>query len=373
MREQQRNGNRLWSIRVGFLLQLLLVILGAVACKAEDDQDTKPNADLYFPPVGSEVWETLSPQSLGWCDSQLSGFRQFLDEQGTKAFMVLKDGKIVLEWYYGDFNAQSSHMWASAGKTVTAFLVGLAQENGLLDIRRPSSDYLGAGWTGMNLSQERAITPWHQMTMTTGLDFGVSNISCTTPSCLTFKAAPGTQWYYHNAPYTLLTNVVENASGQGINTFALTRLMAPIGMTGSYINLGFNRIFFSRARSMARFGILIQAQGDWNGQPIMRDKEYFRQMINSSQNLNPAYGYLWWLNGKNSVILPQTTISIPGSMFPDAPNDVIAALGANDQSLMISASEGLIVLRMGDPSGFSRLGGGFENEIWKRLANLSCR
>ena len=38
----------------------------------------------------------------------------------------------------------------------------------------------------------------------------------------------------------------------------------------------------------------------------MSDSNYFDAMTNTSQSLNPAYGYLWWLNGKSSFHLPQS-------------------------------------------------------------------
>ena len=55
---------------------------------------------------------------------------------------------------------------------------------------------------------------------------------------------------------------------------------------------------------MARFGLLILNNGNWDGNQIMTDTNYFNQMLNSSQSLNESYGYLWWLNGKTSYMLP---------------------------------------------------------------------
>ena len=62
---------------------------------------------------------------------------------------MLKDGKIAIEKYFGTFTKDSLWYWASAGKTLTAFLVGQAQENGLLSISDSTSKYLGSGWTGL--------------------------------------------------------------------------------------------------------------------------------------------------------------------------------------------------------------------------------
>ena len=90
---------------------------------------------LYFPPInGSETWDTLSPAALGWCTNKIDSLYNYLQQENTKGFMVLKDGKIVLEKYFGTFTKDSAWYWASAGKTLTSFLIGQAQEEGFLKI-----------------------------------------------------------------------------------------------------------------------------------------------------------------------------------------------------------------------------------------------
>ena len=55
---------------------------------------------------------------------------------------LLKDGKIVLEKYYDNFTMDSLWYWASAGKTVTSFMTGIAQQEGHLNISDTTSQYL---------------------------------------------------------------------------------------------------------------------------------------------------------------------------------------------------------------------------------------
>ena len=79
---------------------------------------------LYFPPVSTTAtWDTISPASLGWCTNEIDALYDYLQQQDTKGFIVLKDGKIVLEKYFGTFTKDSLWYWASAGKTITSFLV----------------------------------------------------------------------------------------------------------------------------------------------------------------------------------------------------------------------------------------------------------
>lgn len=124
------------------------------------------------------------------------------------------------------------------------------------------------------------------------------------------------------------------------------------------------------ARDMARFGLMILSDGKWNGTPIMNDMSYFQNMIKPAQTLNPAYGYLWWLNGQSSFILPGTSGQVfQGHLISNAPADLIAALGFGDKKIYVSKSNDLVVIRHGSPSNsaVSNALSNFDNEIWKRL------
>ena len=131
---------------------------------------------IYFPPTSqlSNVWDTINPKTLGWCEIKIQPFYDYLESANSKAIIVLKDGKIVLENYFGTFTRDSFWYWASAGKSVTSMLIGKAQEDGKLSILDPTSKYLGNGWTNCTALQESKITIKHQITMTTGLDDGVA-------------------------------------------------------------------------------------------------------------------------------------------------------------------------------------------------------
>ena len=285
---------------------------------------------------------------------------------------MLKNGKIVIENYFGTFTQDSLWYWASAGKTLTSYLVGIAQQNGQLSINDLSSSYLGSGWTSCTAAQENNITVRNQLTMTSGLDDGVADPYCTEPNCLVYSADAGTRWAYHNAPYTLLDGVLEGATGQTLNGLVFSALKQPTGMDGFFFQSGYNNVYLSTARSMARFGILMQNGGNWNGNQLMTDANYFQEMITPSQNLNNSYGYLWWLNGQSSYMIPQTQIVIPGMMFPNAPSDVYAALGRDGQCLNVSPSEGLVFIRMGNAPDNSLVPFLLNDQIWEKLNYVMC-
>lgn len=324
--------------------------------------------EVYFPPL-SGTWETVSPSSLDWCGDRIDSLVEFVGRTNGKALIVLKNGRIALEKYYGSFTGDSLWYWASAGKTVTAALVGIAQQEGIMDITSSSAAYLGQGWSSCTKEQEQNITVRHHLTMTTGIGFERSNDNCKEPSCLTYRGAPGTIWDYHNACYLLLQDMVAKASGQTYQQYYTRKLATKLGMGG----LWYDGTLFSKPRAMARFGLMLLAGGIWNGDTIIKNRTYFADMISTSQDLNKSYGYLFWLNGKGSFIQPQIPFVYKTDLVPSAPDDMYAGMGKNDQRVYVVPSKGLVVIRMGDKATESLPAiSGFDDDLWKYINALPC-
>lgn len=364
------NSNAFGMKNVLFIIVSVIGSLVFSSCSKEENTTT--TTQLYFPPIAGTEWQTVTANSLGWNTAELNNLDTYLQSKNTKAFIILKDGKIVVEKYFGTFTVDSLWYWASAGKTLTGFLVGIAQHDGIIDINKKTSDYIGTGWTSETPAKENLITVKHQLTMTTGLDDGVANTDCTLPSCLIYKADAGTRWAYHNAAYTLLDKVVESASGLSYNVYFQQKIRNLIGMNGVWVKTpNANNIFYSNARSMARFGLLMLNKGKWDNTEILNDPGYFINQTNSSQTLNPSYGYLTWLNGKNKYMVPTMQNVFSGSLIPNAPADLFAALGKNDQKVYIIPSQNLVVIRMGKSADNTEFAvSSFDNELWGKLKNI---
>ncbi|MCB0705967.1 MAG: serine hydrolase [Saprospiraceae bacterium] len=349
------------------LLPFFLFFLLSVSISAQ--------SEYYFPPLSGSDWESKSPADLGWCPEKLDSLHAFLEEKQTRSFIVLHEGRIVLEYYFG--NASETSFWylASAGKSVMGFMIGMAQEQGLLDIEDPTSTYLGAGWTDCPPEKEELITVWNQITMTSGLDDeveipGVLDPSnCLDPECLVYLADAGTRWAYHNAPYRLTQDLLAEVSGNTINQVTAGFLNQRIGSALFWLD----HVCWGKARDAARFGLLTLNRGVWDTDTLMYDQNYFDQMTNTSQSLNKSYGYLWWLNGKESFMLPGLQLVFPGPIFPDAPEDLFAALGLNDQKIYVVPSMDMVVIRQGDSAGDPvAAASSFDNQLWIKLLDLSC-
>jgi CubicO group peptidase (beta-lactamase class C family) len=346
----------------------LLIILSFISCSKEssDDDTTAPTQTMYFPPVTGTTWETQSISDLKWNQNAVQPLLDYLELKNSKSFIILVNGRIVLENYFDKHSATTDWYWASAGKTLTSTMTGIAQQEGIININNKVSDYIGPGWTSETLAQENKITCKNLLTMTSGLDDSTDEVDS---ASLIYKADAGNRWAYHNV-YVKLQNVVAKASGQSWETYFNTKLRDKIGMNGTWVQLGVNSVYTSTTRSMARFGLLMLNKGKWENNVILNEN-YFTEATNTSQNINLGYGYLWWLNGKTSYHLPQSQLTFQGSIIPTAPNDMFMALGKNDQKIYVVPSKNMVVIRMGDAADDVNLAlSDFDKTLWEKINAL---
>ncbi|MCB9388007.1 MAG: serine hydrolase [Microthrixaceae bacterium] len=108
----------------------------------------------------------------------------------------------------------------------------------------------------------------------------------------------------------------------------------------------------STCRDMARFGLMALNHGDWDGQQVVSAEWMEQSTGESSQDLNAAYGWLWWLNRKGPVLGPETASG--GAVTPadsqlvaGAPEDMFFALGLGGQIIAIDPTTRTVVTRLG--------------------------
>lgn len=348
----------------------VLLTFGLCFSCASDDSTTEPeltNDKLYFPPLNSDTWETKSISDLGWNENELQPLLDFLEEKNTKGFIILHNGKIVREDYFNTHNNSKLWYWASAGKTLTTAISGIAQDKGIIDINNKVSDYLGTGWTSAPSNKEDLITCKNLLSMNSGLDDTLGDD--VSPKNLQYIADAGNRWAYHNV-YVKMQDVIAEASKDSWNNYFNTNLSDKIGLSGSWIQLGGLSVYWSNTRSMARFGLLIYAKGLWENDRIVSES-YLSNATNTSQNINEAYGYMWWLNGKSSYHLPASQLEFPGKLIPNAPDDMYAALGKNDQKIYVIPSKELVIVRMGEAADEDNFAlSNFDNDLWSKINAL---
>lgn len=244
----------------------LLLLLATISCSKSDDAiEPTPTESMYFPSNTSSIWETKAISNLGWNQNAVQPLKDFLTQKNTKSFMILVNGRIVMEEYFNGHTAADTWEWNSAGKTLVATTTGIAQQEGLLNINNKASDYLGTEWTSMTIAKENLITVRSLLTMTAGNDDTKQYVI---KSNLTYVADAGTRWAYSNI-FQKLTDVVADASNTPFETYFNEKLKTKIGMDGGW-NFGtIYTIYHSTTRSMARFGLLALNKGKWNNDQIV--------------------------------------------------------------------------------------------------------
>ena len=292
---------------------------------------TVPVATDYFPPLAGE-WATVSAAEAGFTEAGLAEVLALVERSNSQSFVLTIDGRIVAEQYWQGADATTRRDIASAQKSVTSTLVGLARDRGLLTLDQTVTSILGAGWSAAAAADEALITVRHLLTMTSGLD----------PVTLQRTRAPGTVWEYNTDAYQKLRPVLEAVTGTDINTLSGDWLFAELGIDAQSwyprpaakdalgnVIWGLN----ITAREMVRFGLLAMRGGQWAGNQLTAPDWFAEAWTAIPQKAD--YGYLWWLLGKGRL----------GRR--GAPADLVAALGAQDQKIYVIPSTGLVLARQG--------------------------
>lgn len=307
-------------------------------------------------PASSVVRETGA-----WEGADFAGLDALLAESDTASFVVVDGDRTIHERYRDD----ASHLQdiASAQKSVLSLLVGRAVAEGNVALDTPVDDVLGPEWTPSGRSA--SITVEHLLTMTSGLDDSLAVVS-----------EPGEAWLYSGA-FAQLFDVVTRTAGlepttRGLNALTSEWLFDPLGADTA-------RFYQRRLTQYAGFGLRCRASDLVAIGRGVRDRsipgvpdDWYAASFTPTP-LNRSYGFLWWLNGQESYRLPgQERRDLAGPLIPSAPNDMVAALGKDDQKLYVSSSTGLIVARQGgraDPETRLSLSG-FDERLWALLTEL---
>ncbi|MDZ7732757.1 MAG: serine hydrolase [Acidimicrobiia bacterium] len=300
---------------------------------------------------------TATPRCSGSHAASLDELRAYLESTGSNCMAVVKDGRLVEEAYWNGTDEDTDQEIWSASKSVTSALVGIASDQGHLDVDEKASVYLDE-WRG---TPSEDVTIRNLLSNDSGryYDFETDYLRMTTSEDRSTFAIdldqqhdPGTHWEYNNSAIQTLEEILERATGQDVGEFAQENLFDPIGMSStiSRDQAGNPATFMGTqagCRDMARFGYLFLRDGAWDGEQIV-SSDYVAEATSPSQDLNRAYGYLWWLNADGGWLAPAVgTEQQDGLFWPDAPDDAFAALGLGNQIILVLPSHDMVVVRAG--------------------------
>lgn len=318
-------------------LAMALLCAAAPAASNLDDAATIRAADATTWP--SEDWSVVKPESEGLSSERLDKLREYLAEFDSKTGLVVRRGRIVGEWYWGEATAATPQLVYSTSKSVASTAVGLAIARGKLSMDARLGDLL----PDVSPIEKREITVRQILSMTTGVANNrdlpqLADRSTYALSRAPMAFPPGTHWEYNNTGLELLAALFAKATGDEIDVFSERELFEPIGVKKADWTWDSNdghTIPYSglhiTARALARFGLVFLNQGKWGERQVI-PADWVAEAVRPSQEINPLYGLLWWNNAD-------------GKKWKDAPKDAYAALGRNENDMFVLPSQQMIVVR----------------------------
>lgn len=309
-------------------------------------------------------WARAGAAEMGFDQAALDEIATSAEEANSACLVVTRRGEIVGEWYW-DGEATSTHEVFSVTKSITSTLVGLAQADGDLDISDRASEYIPE-WEGTESEEvtvENLISNDSGREWSLALDYGQLPRQ---PDRTAFAVGlgqdspPGTTWAYNNAAIQTLEEVLRTATGGDVADYAAENLFAPIGMGHSEMTrdgAGHTATFFglqTTCEDLARFGYLFLRHGNWDGEQVLPEEWVDAAIGQPSQDINDAYGYLWWLNREGTLVSPTQAVTadgagevVEGKLVPDAPDDMYWALGLQNQIVSVDPGSETVVVRIG--------------------------
>jgi CubicO group peptidase (beta-lactamase class C family) len=273
----------------------------------------------YWPTDG---WRTCRPEEVGMDSERLALVYEYVANPNisTEGVVVIKDGYIVGEAYFGDWTVERPHASYSLAKSFTSALVGMAVDRGLIGgVDNEVYTFFPEWQTPETPDVKKRVTVRHLLRMMGGLewredDYYGANSQDDIPRMYRqgvqdfiqyvldkpVVAEPGTQWYYSSGESILLSGVLEAATGQTAYQFARQNLFAPLGMSGvswesdpaGHTITGWG--IDATVRDYAKFGYLYLMDGQWGGEQLI-SASWVEESTSPISDALDHYGSQWWL------------------------------------------------------------------------------
>eukprot|EP00755_Sulcionema_specki_P015208 Sspe_Gene.9600::Locus_3223_Transcript_2_2_Confidence_0.364_Length_3296::g.9600::m.9600 len=331
---------------------------------------------------GRREWRVEDPSRHGLRQEDLQETARVLQEASPEryCFIAVRHGVIVHEEYYSNSSNTSMEV-DSAGKTVTAALIGAAIKQGLFDLDIPLVQYgvvPKANWSRAGVDYYPQVTARHLLGQASGV--GVF--------------PPGTVSTYDSNDYIqhlthLLEEQVRRAGYSSSQEWATKNFASVLGIpdlyrweSGDYeeskeggtIWAGGGQ--FMTCRGLARIGQLMLNKGWWrgsDGEPMqLVSEEYMRQMESPAfPDISGNYGFLTWLNSPagpsmccqprwpdaalNAGFCPNSFQQKEDKIIPNAPAEISIAMGWLAKHLFVDHRRNMVVVTMGQTWGSSEV------------------
>ncbi len=249
----------------------------------------------------------LSSFSQGVSKSILEEIKHRSEQSHSDALIIIKDGKVIHENYFG--KAEKPIYIASAGKSLTSLAIGKLIDKKLLDSLDQPIYTIYPEW---KQGRKKDVTVRMLMNHTSGIqnnlnasielepapDYKVDNI-VKLALAAELTDDPGSSIIYNNKAVALLGGIVKKLSGSNFDDFFAKEFFEPMNIVDyEWIkdksgNPTVHGAFVIKASDLAKFGILILNDGVYKNARIISE-EWIDESLKQSQEFTPIWGLLWW-------------------------------------------------------------------------------
>lgn len=291
---------------------------------------------------------------------------------GTRAVVVVRDGRIVAERYASGFEAGTPQLGWSMAKSVTSLLVGRLVAEGTVALAdrdlRPEWTDERAGITVEDLLRMRSGLAWDETydlgTPITQMLYGEGDMAGFA-AAQRLAAPVASRQQYSSGSTTLLCGILRQRTGLGAD---LPRrvLLQPLGLasavweadaTGTPVCSSY---LWATPRDWAAIGQFALNDGVWGGRRLLPVgwMAASTATVPVQQREDPNYALGWWTNRTADGGLIDATL----------PADAYWASGHDGQRLYVVPSERLVVVRLGFSPGVNATDLGMARLITEVLA-----
>jgi CubicO group peptidase (beta-lactamase class C family) len=353
-----------WTARASIVL--FGVLLLATSCSDGGTASLFDQTNIANKEYPGVTWTKGDPVALGFDSAKLNQIAVQSSPE-TECLLVTRHGKVAGEWYFGGHKADQASVVMSVTQSFVGTLVGLAQDEGLLNINDKVSTYIPS-WKG---TPSENVTIRDILSHDSGREStnSIGNkalhtrlITSPNPAVmaegLTQQHPPGEVWSQNLPAIELLNPILTAATGQDPADFAQAKLFRPIGALHTKLsknNQGYtwmHSFLETTCDDAARLGYLYLRQGNWNGKQVL-SKKWVDAATHPSQKLNKGWGYMWWLNRPgslvsiNNVLTPDYQEPSNEKLVPNAPDDMYWAVGFGGRYIQVDPASDTVVVRLG--------------------------
>jgi CubicO group peptidase (beta-lactamase class C family)/predicted glycoside hydrolase/deacetylase ChbG (UPF0249 family) len=283
------------------------------------------------------------------------------NEQDLHSLMILRNGKVIYEQWFGENAADKTHVMYSVSKTFTATAIGFAIQEGLLDLSDKVISFFPDKLPKGISPNLQSLEIRHLLTMTVGHDVDPTGVLREKSKDLDWVEAflafpllhqPGSQFVYNSLATYMLSAILQQVTGERLLDYLQPRLFRPLGIVAATWDQSPQNIDIGgwglkvKTEDMAKLGQFYLQKGQWKGKQLLPGSWFDEATIAQVPSL-PAgvkkenlkveakdsdwlqgYGYQLWrsrhnsyradgLNGQFILILPEknavivTTANIP--------------------------------------------------------------